>query len=49
MALKRGFERTWDILFTDITAEELRAGQETEPAINHYHSRKGYVNELSSK
>ena len=35
LALRKGFERTWNILFTEITAEELRAGQEIEPAFNN--------------
>ena len=35
LALRRGFERTWNIIFTEITGEELRAGQETEPSFNN--------------
>ena len=35
LALRKGFERTWNILFTEITAEELQAGQEIEPAFNN--------------
>ncbi len=34
-ALKNGFERAWNIVFTEITADRLHVVQETEPAVNN--------------
>jgi lipoyl(octanoyl) transferase len=34
-ALKRGFEKAWNIAFTEITDDDLHALLETEPAVNN--------------